>query len=263
MDKILFFSQHLKKKNQKKWQRFFTNLVRISFLVILIGVIFFELYYLVTSTSYLEIKQIKVTGNKKIDSRILLRTANVYPGMKFYRLDKKATMTRIKSLVWVKNVGLDFSSMRELDIRIEERNPEAVVFSNDYFYEVDAEGVVLVKGIKNIDESLAIITGLKLNHEFFEGERIEDRKFLLAIQWIDNLKNFLLEDISEINVENEIKVYFFTINGVKIFPGEFVRFKENYPVVKKELELASKIKANIDYIDMRYDNEIIYKSSEK
>ncbi|MDD5091178.1 MAG: FtsQ-type POTRA domain-containing protein [Candidatus Wallbacteria bacterium] len=263
MEKVLRFKPAAHKKNQKKWQRIFKNLFRLAFLSLLVVIICFELYFLVTSTSYFELRKIRVDGNQHLESNSILKFAGVYPGMKMFKLARAKVASQVEELVWVKSAHARFESFGELVITVVERKPESILFCNNFFYEVDKDGIVLVKGIRNIDETLPIITGIRLDSEHYEGELISDSNFQMALDWINNLKDFMIEEISEINVESDLKIYFFTLNGVKIYPGRFDKFRSVYPVVRKELDLASKGKTNIDYIDMRYDNEIIYKTLTK
>lgn len=263
MPKIIQFRPTARKSSSKKWQRVFKNAFRLIFLAILIFTVFFELYYLFTSTSYFEIHKIKVTGNIHMDSQVILKAANVYPGLKIYRLDRKQVADRILKLVWIKKAQVRFESFGELQISVVERKPESVLYADGFFYEVDRDGVILTKGLKNIDKALTIITGINPQREIYEGEVLEDKRYLTALQWIDSLKGSILEDISEINVENESSLYFLTISGVRIYPGNSASFLSYFSAVRNELKLSLKNRSDLDYIDMRYDKEIIYKPIEK
>jgi len=261
MAKVIKFNKPTKKPKKKGIIRITKNLLRLSFLFILLAIIFYELYYLVIDTSYFEIKKITVKGNSKISTKEILKIANIYPGMKIFSLDKNAVKSRIQSLVWVKNAKIDYEAFGEVVITIEQRIPSAIVYNGKIFYEVDNSGVIIKNGLKTIDDTLTIITGIPITTPLSPGDTINSDKLTLALDLINKLGDDSLANISEINIKNKKKIYFFSLNGIKIYPGDIKRFKKLYSKVLNKIFSSNEKNKKIEYIDFRHGNEIVYKYS--
>lgn len=261
MGKVIKFKPARKKSKNKGINRITKNILRLSFLFILLAIILYELYYLVIDTSYFEIKKITVKGNSKISTKEILKIANIYPGMKIFSLDKKAVKSRIESLVWVKQAKIDYEAFGEVAINIEQRKPTSIIYTGKIFYEVDDSGVIIKSGLKTIDDTLTIITGIPISKPLAPGDKIDSDRLIIALDLIKKLGDDSLSNISEINLKNKNKIYFFSLNGIKIFPGDVNRFKKLYSKVLNKIFSTNEKNKKIEYIDFRHGNEIVYKYS--
>lgn len=255
MDKIIYFRPKKHKDRIKK--RIFVNILRFLFLFFLMFIIGYEAYYLVINTGYFEITKIVVSGNKNVKSETIIKIANVYPGMKLYNVDKKKIINRIKVIVAIKDVEVSYNAFGELNIKVVERMPVAIVVSDGKFYEIDSEGVILAKELTKVSNIYPIISGIKVSNDLRIGDRLPMDKIKIAIDWIKMFPHNFLTHVSEINLEDD--PYIFTIEGTKIYPGDIKRFLKIYPLVKKKIDSLNIEQKKIAHIDMRYKNEIIYK----
>jgi len=261
MAKVIKFKPVRNKSKDRVLNRVTKNLFRIIFLFLLLTIIFYELYYLIIDTSYFEIKKITVKGNTSIPTKNILKIANIYPGMKIYELDKEAVRKRIETIVLINKAYIHYEAFGEISIDIQQRVPFSIVYDGKIFYEIDDTGTILKTGLKTIDDSLTIITGIHPDTDVLPGDKLKSEKLTLALNIIKKLGQDSLSDISEINVENKKKVYFFSLNGIKIFPGEIDNFKKIYPLVLKKILSLNRNSRKLEYIDFRAGDEIVYKYS--
>lgn len=220
-------------------------------------------------SSFFDLQVIEYYGarnfNKKAFNVILLRS--------FDRNLLMMDLTRVRALLesesWVATATIRRKLPDRLLIYLREREPIAVAAIDDELYVVDCEGVVLdnygphyqhidqpiVKGLKNIARENALAEN---------AQRI--KVYLDLISDLEDSVRDYTGTISEVDVTNPNRVAVVPIEDpVAVYLGKS-SFRKRYEVFLSQKDLYYRLKKKyglIEYVDVTYDNKIIFHTPEE
>lgn len=218
----------------------------------------FFLVQLLLASGQFRIDTIRVEGNQRLREQTLIALSDVQPGISTFSLDLDLIGRKIAENPWVKEARIQRIFPRQVNIRIVEREPVAII-NLGYLYYVDANGVVfkLLDGSDRLD--YPVITGFSAAQ--LEQERSKDRTQLLQVltlvEELETRAQFGLDKVSEVHRESDGGLSVYTLDGgVRIRLGS-----ENYNAKLDRLEhiyalLLPKMKM-LDYIDLNVDEKVI------
>jgi cell division protein FtsQ len=202
----------------------------------------------------LRVKEIMISGNKRLDREDILSALKVHRGESLLNLHFADVRGRLKQNPWIKKVALRKQYPDTLEIKIEEAEPRALLSIKEQLYLIDGEGTVLenIKGettpflpvIKNIGPGLGkdMTEALKLVEALSGKTAFADRE----------------------SIEIGLESYGLTVH----IDGEFIkvgygRYAEKF---QRWIELEPEIRKRglpIQYVDLRFKDSVIVKPSEE
>jgi len=212
---------------------------------------------------YLQIREIKVDGVKRVSREEVLELANVRPGDNILAIDVRGMERKIKNHPWVEGVKVGrHIPERTLWIDIHERTP--VAFLNlDSLYMVDDKGNVFKRASLEDAFDMPVISGLSSIEDVKEDKGL----ILEAIDLIHLLSTggpsgreatLSVEEVSEIKVDNTYGLTLYTLTeGVRIEIG-----RGNLPERMERLDRVLREiggLAGVEAIDLNYDRDVVVK----
>ena len=244
--------------NIKKLLRLLRNFFAVALTLFLLLLAIWEFKYLIFETSYFELKKISIEGNYTIEKEKILALSGFRLSENFFKLNYRAAEKKLRSIPKIKDVQIVTEGIGEVLIRVSERESVLLVLYERKFYELDSEGYILSVLNKNVRVDLPILTGVVMPAVNI-GENVRSEiKVKSVIGWVTNLLPSFLTNISEICL-NGNEIVLITNNGIKIYPGNAVNFKNNFELLNIVLDKFQKDGMKISYVDMRFNNEVVVK----
>lgn len=161
---------NVKKKPIKKKHPFRNFMIFVG----LVGLIIYGM-----STSYFNIKEIKVEGNSYYSDKQVITMSDAKTGVNiFWGAGDSKIKNRLKKDPYFGDVSVKRRLPSTLVIKVDERRQVAAVEYGDKYVVIDTEGVVLRTG--KIDPKLTLISGFKIT-KMEKGEKLEvEQKKTLA-----------------------------------------------------------------------------------
>ena len=247
----------LRKKGYKKRVKTASEAIKplkiLGFLLIFASLsylIITQLRYIFFSTSYFELKEFEVSGNKTLDRDYIIKKSGIAPAQNIFFLETDNVKQRLLEEPFIKNADIELSGLNTLKITITEREPFIYAKNGVAFYEISEDGVILsTEGMG--DKDLPIITGLKLDDTIVGSTINKNDDFVTAKNWLEILEKKELKHISEINFSNYQNPYIIMLTGEKILPLSAEDFKTRYVFLRALLDNLRKNNVETFYLDMR------------
>ncbi|MFZ7104956.1 MAG: cell division protein FtsQ/DivIB [Peptococcaceae bacterium] len=251
---------HLNKYRKKKRQpnrNFKIPTPVIYFLLTAVGLYFF------IHSPFFAIKDIKVVGNRLLETEKIVNLSQVKTGQNLMELDKKDIGEKVAVHPFVKEVEIKRRLPNTLEIKIIERDPVGLVVCSDGFIQVSEEGHFLAL-VNDIGEySLPVISGISLDQLPGPGQIINNPGLQMALQIVKNCQRSLLKNIAEINIANKKHILAYTLTGIEIRLGSFAGVTERLTGLNEILQDFNEkniLEKNIEYIDLRFTGPPIIKT---
>ena len=142
-DRIRSRNFRIRFQNIRKLWRPFKITVSALLLIGLSYLAIIQLKYIFFETSYFELRQIEVTGIKRLDQESVIAISGAAPGMNILKLDRDEIALRIQQLPGVKSVEVNLSGLYTLRIKIEERVPFVYAKVGTRFFEISQDGYLI------------------------------------------------------------------------------------------------------------------------
>ena len=260
------YSGKFKKKYQLKRKLIFKK--RVFCYLFLILTLFLISFYLICFSSFFQVKEVEISGNQKVPAQIIKNLIEEKLSQRILLFHSKSIfLTNLKELEkrllskfpQIKKVDFNRDLPNKLIVLIEERKPVAIFCQNKEYFFVDEEGIIF----EEISEkgSWLVIRNSFLSRDIKLGEEIIEKKNLTQILKIKSeLKNLGL-GINSTEIINEQRVNASTSEGWEIYFDLQDKISQqifNLSLVLKE-KISSQERRNLEYIDLRFGNQIYYK----
>ncbi len=253
-----------RKKQEKKplnWRKLLHRALRVSvvsFSAVLLVVGGLLVVQLMLASDLFRVDQISVQGGQHLSAEQVVALSDVRSGLNTFSLDLEMIGNKVAENPWVYKAQVQRIFPRQIDIRIEERKPVAII-NLGYLYYLDSRGEVFK--VLESDDSLdfPIITG-------FDYQKIKQRDLTSAadlkrmVALLANLRSrqqFSLQQVSEIHRERGGGFALFTLTGgvkVKLGRCDFEKKLDRLERIYAELQPRLPI---LDYIDLNVDEKVI------
>ena len=182
-------------------------------------------------------------ANKSEVSNIL----NQYYDQSIFLLPLDEISNSISQLSWVKNVNLSINFNNKLNVEILEYEPIGLLFYNNQFFYFSKDGKIIDKFREEFNERFIIFYGnqsskvasnfLNIINKTETVNMIKEAYYINERRWDVKLKNNILLNLSEINIEESLNNY---IKLIKKF--------NNFDIIKiKSIDLRDSEKAIISF----------------
>ena len=200
-----------------------------------------------SNSRYFEIKNIRISGNEKVNSERLINNMEV-KGENILFFGEKTIKERILENRWVKKVEINTTLPNKVEVDIVERSPIVV-------YEIEEDKkLVLSSDLVILDEyasreGLPTISGMNLDaviESYEPGDSLKnltskDDEIKVLSNVLDKLTSSTAEFISEIVIVSHNEINLFTEKGLKVKIGKPEELETKYTLIEKVIpELEEK-----------------------
>lgn len=256
------------RQNRKKTEKKQLNLRKLLHRALRIGVASFSgalivvggflVVQLLLASDLFRIEQICVQGGRHLAVEQVVALSDIKPGLNTFSLDLDLIGRKVAENPWVREAQVQRIFPKQIDIRIEERQPVAII-NLGYLYYLDDRGEVFK--VLESDDSLdyPVVTG-------FDYQKIEQRdpqsaadlqRIVALLADLTQREKFGLQQISEVHREKSGGIALFTLDGG-------VRIRLGREAFAKKLDRLERIYAELqprlpilDYIDLNVDEKVI------
>lgn len=252
----------------------------IFFLFVIVAIVAVVIIYANRWRTNISYDKITIRGNFTLTKEEILQAANIKQDsiINIEELNLVFIQDRISKHPEIKKVFVSKNPPNELVIDIIEKRPLAIVNLGNQLNLIDEECEMFP--FKNYEKlfDLPVITGIKQvsTQQIEDKYYMNDLKTAVFITMNAFIKSkFLYNQISEINIadtgkiilftnDKSIPVYFPRISGKNISDLSYQKEILSKLVVLKnffEKSFASLKEKKLDYVDLRYDNQVIVKTN--
>ncbi|APG28881.1 hypothetical protein A7E78_14200 [Syntrophotalea acetylenivorans] len=253
-------------KKQKKplpWKQLLARLFRVtvfcgSAAFLLFGAVLIGRLLLVSG--YFAVTSVRVENSQRLKQEEVLALSDIEQGSNIFDLDLNMIGAKIEENPWVASARVERVFPNEVTIRIQERQPQAIVRLG-YLYYVDIDGEIFKMLDAGDRLDYPLISGI--DRQLLLDNPEQARELLLgALGLLDELSErrvFSLDQVSELRVTAQEGITLYTYRG-----GVPVRFGHNGYSTKLDRleriyrELRPRL-ASIDYIDLNVVERVIVK----
>ena len=256
------FDRALSSRKRRSIKRKFILFVKITAILLLLGVLVFGFNYLYSS-KYFKIKTVMVTGNSHYSSEQIKKVADVGIGANIFEINKKNIEDKLSAeLTWVNSISLRKVFPDKIEISITERKPYIrLVYGGKYFI-LDKEAVVLDE-ISDEKSSLyagylLVTNGIKFYPEI--GEKIAKKSILSAADIYDALDVELKTIIKEayISGSTNSEIVLITFENKQIIFGTSDKIVDKNAILRQILVQIHENEIVYSVIDLRnIENPVI------
>lgn len=224
-------------------------------MIIVGGFLFVQL---LLASDLFRIDQVSVQGGSHLSEQQVVALSDIKVGVNTFSLDPALIGRKIAENPWVREARIRRIFPRQVDIRIEERKPVAIINLGLLYY-LDSHGEVF-KVLDATDKfDYPVITG-------FDYQKIQQRdrqyaidlkKIVVLLNDLQQRQQFNLDQVSEVHREAGGGFALFTLNdGVKVRLGRDNFMKKIDRLERIYAKLQPKLKI-LDYIDLNVDEKVI------
>ncbi len=241
-----------RRKNYRKGKRKNPILFFIKFLIVLGA-----LYGIMFHTPALQVTDIFVTGNAKVDASLIMTASELSQGDNLLKINYKKTCEKIEKIPYVSRADIKYKFPNKINIEIVEGSILVTFETADGYVSVDKNLKILE--INENASNFPIIQGIKFEKKPV-GEKItidESQKFdiILLYREIFEKKN-LLSDCERLLIE-EGEVTAYLSGGIKVKCGGGDEAEYKISALKASLE--SNPNVTIGTFDVRNPTRVVYK----
>jgi cell division protein FtsQ len=209
-------------------------------------------WFCIKDTSY-----IQVEGTKRLAPEDLLEMAQLRPGLSLLALRPSQVERTLHAHPWIERAELVRWWPNRLHLRIQEREPAALVQVGQELYYTDRQGHVLKNLAPGDPHDFPVLTGIRPEH-LLPGPGAWPEAVTQAFALMDMLKEpdsgLSLEHISEINIDLErgVSLYLSGLGGridlgLKDHAAKLHKFARIWPVLAQQGYASQVVRINLDY----------------
>ena len=256
------------KKSSKRKERFWTGSGKFFLSVIIIYLIGYSVYK-ITNLSGQRVDtyraaDIEVNGNKLVSSKDILSICG-FSGKsdKSVRINVDSLAIRLIELKYIKGISITRRPPRILNITVEEFKPVAFIYGRGLNL-IDNEGYLIPIPQSDTQWDLPLITGISQNLGQL-GERCTATDAYLALEIVRYLEDenpLLAGMVSDISMAGKHTVELNLVKGGATIRVNRESFYKELFVLKNYIAnyLDWMRLAKIEYIDLRFENQLIVKA---
>lgn len=245
---------------RKKFVRRRIKQILTSLLLIIVFVLW-GIYALLQS-DFFNLKEIQVNGIQQITQEEIIQASRLIKERNLFKYNLKEIEAKIIEHPYVEAVNVTRKLPKEISIDITERSEYAIIAYMGSYLFIDIQGVVLKVQDSYISQELPLITGAAFE-SFVLGQQAavfnpEDLATALRLLEAARLTD-MIDNISEINIEEEGNVRLITFDGIEVLMGEAQDPVYSILALQEVLvNLYTNNRRNV-IIDMRYEGNITVK----
>lgn len=230
--------------------------LRIGILLLILFLSLAALLWIYSSTRILNVRNIDVSGNKRLDISYIHGLSGITPDTHLLKMDVKAVEKALLSEPYVAKADIRRKFPNTVAINITERQPEGIISQNGRYHLVDKEGQVL-ESVDKKPPGLPEIQGLDLPL-LYAGQWIESDAFATITTLLSSMSPDLKGMVVSVGC-NPSEGLYLRGKGTRVIYGQASDLSRKNEVVLLALnDLVSRYRA-VDYIDVSFPEHPVIK----
>lgn len=214
-------------------------------------------YLLFLHTSYFNLQQVEVTGNRRLSRAEVLEASEVEIGINLLTVDLQDIASKLKRHPWIRSATVYRRFPGQLILEIEERNPRAILAAGKLYY-VDEQAEFFTRLLPGDAVHYPLFTGVTPEELRTRGSEVREM-IRVGLGLLELLERLGFEDdlssISEtrIHVDDGLQLHLRSGKIIILGKGDFERKVQRYGRLKRFLlqrgEWPSARIINLDFED--------------
>lgn len=194
-----------------------------------------------------------IKGNQILSEKVIRQYLNLDEGGSWFRLDPYQLSVQLRRHPWIETALVHRSPPLTLNVNVTERVPIAFLKTADKLFLLGNDYLVLERLQLSKSWDLPIIVNRSLKN-IVPGAKLQPREMKRAFQLVALLKKektLPLDAVSEIIITDPFNIILISSpDGIRIKFG-FENFRKKLAALSQLMQLISKNKKRIAYIDLR------------
>lgn len=192
------------------------------------------LFIIFISSSYFRLDAIEVEGNKGLTKEEVIAISGISEDANVLSVGLDRTRDRLLRDLRIESVEATRILPNKIRLIVKERDPIFYATGSLGFLEIDRQGVVLAvhKSMNRMD--VPVLTGRQLS-DLYVGDIADDADLKQVSDYLANLPEDVLKQISEINIQDPRRVYAYTTDSIYIDLGPIERLSDKADLTSEML----------------------------
>lgn len=197
------------------------------------------------------LQRVDLKGNNYLQEADIMQIARLQKGKPLFSLETSEVTQNLLHDLRIESAVVKRRIPDTLEITISERVPVATVASDYGYLDFDRQGKVIASYYSLKKMPIPMITGVVMR-DLYIGDDNDNATVKQLLEFLQQLDENTLNQISEINISNPDNVVAYTVSSVQIRLGKLERLDEKAKLTK---EFIANLKDNpheIEYVDFSY-----------
>ncbi len=233
-----------------------------TFRIFLIIIILCINQFIFCESDFFLIREIAVTGSKYIPVEKIVENSQVVKQNIWYIIFDKGSagssrvVKRLKDIPWISNISLQFELPDRIIINIKERQPIAIVKTDDSSFYIDEEGII-VSTVDTLNNwNFPVIRGL--DKDIFLGKKLIVNNLDTLILCLKSFDSTVVENFPEVEVDGKGDIILYSRNNIKFnLGGDKKEIPEKLSLLPSISQSISDKGLAIESVDMRYKRFVL------
>ena len=239
-----------REKPKSRW-RMRTTVLAVVFLASLAA-----LLWVYTSTGVLNVRNIEIEGNQKLDAGYLESLTGITSDTHLLKMDVKAVERALCSEPYIQSVSISRRFPATVILEIRERKPQGMIIQNGKYHLVDSSGYIL-ESTCDMPQGVVEIRDMQVPM-LFPGKEICGEDFTSAMSLRGSLPLELEEITETVGCHNEEGLYIVSKGTMVIYGDNSDLSRKNLVALLALRELVDNYGA-IEYIDVSLPDHPVLK----
>lgn len=203
------------------------------------------------SSSYFRLESIEIEGNKGLTQEEIIAIAGIEEDANVLAVSLDRTRDRLLCDLRIENVEATRILPNKIRLIVTERNPIFYATGSLGFLEIDRQGTVLAvhKSMNRMD--VPVLTGRQLS-DLYVGDVCDDADLKQVSDYLANLPEDVLKQISEINIQDPNQVYAYTTDSIYVDLGPIERLDAKASLTSEMLHEITDRSLAVESIHLDY-----------
>lgn len=203
------------------------------------------------SSSYFRLESIEIEGNKGLTQEEIIAISGIEEDANVLAISLDRTRDRLLCDLRIENVEATRILPNKIRLIVTERNPIFYATGSLGFLEIDRQGTVLAvhKSMNRMD--VPVLTGRQLS-DLYVGDVCDDAELKQVSDYLANLPEDVLKQISEINIQNPNQVYAYTTDSIYVDLGPIERLAAKASLTSEMLHEITDRSLAVESIHLDY-----------
>ena len=238
---------------KKKWEKIVVTFCLVGFLL-------WSGYYLLGKVPTFHVSKIIISGAEYCNPKDIEEFTQSIYGRCIFKVGLPELKQKIKSIGWVKTLSIRRILPNTLRIILKERSPFGII-NADQRYLIDTEGVIIAPVRDQDAWDLPLITGMP-EERLFISRRVNSNSIhsaLKVLHLMRDLKVKWFSEVFEISIEDQENIVLYNKNRGREIRLGLNNLQEKVIYLQTIWDDIRTRVSGIEYIDLRYKNQIIVK----
>jgi cell division protein FtsQ len=208
--------------------------------------------FMFSKSNFFAVKAVQVTGLHNVSQDEVLKLMGTVQGENLFLVDTEAIAQKIKLHPLVDQVQVKRGLPGTIIIKVQERQPVALIFNNDAMVEVDSQGTILKFYDTWPKTDYPVLTGIQVPETIGPGQKLDNPQLQRGLLLIGQAPAGLLPLVGEIHLAADGQVFLYLTSGTEVRFGHGDDFADKLKLLQQLLDSSEykTVEKAIQYIDL-------------